>query len=306
MPVNDAHCHFFSRRFFETLGRQAGLSADQGSVASLAERLDWEAPGTPEALADRWRDELDRQHVSRAVLIASVMGDEDSVGRAVARHPSRFVGFAMLNPLHEGALDGARAACAAGSVRGLCLFPAMFRHRLDIDRVGDVFAVARQSPGTVVFAHCGVLSVGVRDRLGLPSPFDLRLGNPLDLLPIAAEFPTVPIIIPHFGAGFFREALILADARTNVHFDTSSSNGWVKFHPGLTLPDVLRQALEVLGPDRLLFGTDSSYFPRGWNRSVHTAQEAALAALQTEPAVRDSIMLRNFDRLFPVNLHTRT
>ena len=300
MPINDAHCHFFSPRFFETLGRQAGIPDDTDPVVSLASRLEWDPPGSSEALADRWCDELDRRDVSRAVLIASVPGDEDSVGRAVARHPSRFVGFAMLNPLQEGALAAARSACQSGALRGLCLFPAMFHHRLDIDRVGDVFEIARRHPGTIVFAHCGVLSVGVRTRLGLPSPFDLRLGNPLDLLPIAAEFPMVPVVIPHFGAGFFREALILADARPNVHFDTSSSNGWVKFHPGLTLAGAFRQALEVVGSLRLLFGSDSSFFPRGWNQSVYDAQQQALDALHVDESVRESIMTGNFARLFPV------
>ena len=29
----------------------------------------------------------------------------------------------------------------------------------------------------VVFVHCGELSVGARGKLGLPSPFDMSLGN---------------------------------------------------------------------------------------------------------------------------------
>ena len=47
-----------------------------------------------------------------------------------------------------------------------------------------------------VFVHCGVLSVGVRKKLGLPSPFDMRFGNPLDLHALALKYPTVPIIDP--------------------------------------------------------------------------------------------------------------
>jgi hypothetical protein len=54
--------------------------------------LSWEAPGTDEALADRWTAELDRHGVSRAMLIASVPGDEASVAAAVRRHSGRFVG----------------------------------------------------------------------------------------------------------------------------------------------------------------------------------------------------------------------
>jgi hypothetical protein len=41
---------------------------------------------------------------------------------------------------------------------------------------------------------------------------------------------------------------------------------------------VFRRALDVLGPKRLLFGTDSSWFPRGWMRSVFDEQVLAMQA----------------------------
>jgi predicted TIM-barrel fold metal-dependent hydrolase len=88
----------------------------------------------------------------------------------------------------------------------------------------------------------------------------------------------VPVIIPHFGAGLLREALMAADQCPNVHLDTSSSNNWMRYHPRLTLDTVFRQALEAAGPDRLLFGTDSSFFPRGWQQPLHAAQLEALDA----------------------------
>ncbi len=125
-----------------------------------------------------------------------------------------------------------------------------------------VFETAASLDDVAVFVHCGVLSVGVRTKLGLPSRFAMRLSNPLDLHSVALSYPDLPIIIPHFGAGFFREALMLADLCPNVYLDSSSSNGWIKYLPSLGLEDVFRQSLEVVGPDRLLFGSDSSFFPR--------------------------------------------
>jgi predicted TIM-barrel fold metal-dependent hydrolase len=44
----------------------------------------------------------------------------------------------------------------------------------------------------------------------------------------------------------------------------------------MTLTDVVRKALAVAGAGRLVFGTDSSFFPRGWVRGVFDAQAAAL------------------------------
>jgi hypothetical protein len=147
--------------------------------------------------------------------------------------------------------------------------------------------------------HCGVLSVGVRKKLGLTSPFEMRLGNPLDLHAIAGRYPTVPVIIPHFGAGLFREAMMLADQCPNVHLDTSSSNGWMRYLPDVTLPQVFRAALGVVGPDRLLFGTDSSFFPRGWNKDVFDRQQHALNEAGVDSETRAKIMGANFARLFP-------
>jgi uncharacterized protein len=106
--------------------------------------------------------------------------------------------------------------------------------------------------------------------------------------------------VPHFGAGLFREALMLADLHQNVYLDTSSTNRWIAYHPGLTLIDVIRQALLVAGPSRLLFGTDSSFFPRGWNRAVFDAQSESLRALAVSGPDTALILGGNLDRLFPV------
>jgi predicted TIM-barrel fold metal-dependent hydrolase len=295
---NDCHVHFFSEQFFETLGRQRS-PLTPASSADIVATLGWEAPGTPEALADRWVQELDRAGVGRTSLIASVPGDEASVARAVARHPSRVVGFFMLDPTAPDFLARAEHAIDRLGLRGVCLFPAMQRFSLHDTRVKETVQIAAAHAGTAVFVHCGALSVGVRKKLGLPSRFDVRLGNPLDLHALAADHPTVPFIVPHFGAGLFREALLVADLSPNVYLDTSSTNRWMAYHHGLTLPAVFQQALEVAGADRLLFGTDSSFFPRGWNRAVYDAQVSALDAAGVDEGVRHRIFTANFDRLFP-------
>lgn len=299
MTLNDTHCHFLSTRFFETLGRErfgvnSGLGADE-----MAVQLGWERPGSPETLADRWAAELDRHHVSRVALIASVSGDEGSVEVAVRRHPDRFVGFFVLNPAAAGASDAARRAFGELGLRCACLFPAMHRYDLDDERVVAVFEAAAAHRGAI-FAHCGYLSIEARVKLGLPSAFDLRCGDPLALASTAARFPGVPVIVPHFGGGFLREALMAADACPNIHFDTSSSNSWIKYFPGLTLAEVFHRALAVVGPERLVFGTDSSSFPRGWRRVIHGAQQTILDELGVEPAVVEMIFGGNFDRLFPL------
>lgn len=288
--VNDAHCHFFSSRFLEL------VAPDSGGAEELAFRLKWDPPGTPTELGDRWVAELDRQNVGRAALIASVPGDTVSVAEAVAHHPHRFVGFFMHNPMGHDSGALLDRAFRELQMRTVCLFPAMHGFRPDDECVEPVFRAAAEY-GAAVFVHCGFLSVGIRKKLGLPSPFDLRLGDPLAVSRVALGFPQVPVIIPHFGAGYFREALMAADQCPTIHFDTSSSNAWIRFNDGLTLERVFRAALAVMGPSRLLFGTDSSFFPRGWQVAVYQDQQRATASLGE--ADKAAIFGGNFQRLFP-------
>ncbi|HEX5217604.1 MAG TPA: amidohydrolase family protein [Vicinamibacterales bacterium] len=292
--LNDAHCHFFSSGLFRTLGKDAGITGD--AAVDLPEKLGWDPPGDDDALADRWIAAMDHDDVGRVMLIASVPGDEASVAAAVKRHPSRFVGAFMINPAAADAEARAGRAFGEFGLRTACLFPAMHHVRVDDEGTEKIFAAAEQHKANV-FVHCGVLSVGIRKKLGLPSRFDLRLGDPLAVAAVAVKHPSVPVIIPHFGAGLFREALMAAGAAPNILLDTSSSNSWIKLYPNLTLADVFARALDVVGPSRLLFGTDSSFFPRGWQKPVYFEQRAVLADLGVDSAAQDAIFGGNFSRL---------
>jgi len=295
-PTNDAHCHFFSSGFFRTLGKK--LPDVKGDAADdLPARLGWTAPGSDTSLADAWNTELGKHHVNRSVLIASVSNDESAVAAAVAKYPKRFVGGFMFNPAEPDTDTRIEHAFANPHLRMACLFPAMHGVSLDDPSTDTVFAAAQQH-ARAVFVHCGLLSIGVRKKLGLPSPFDLRLGDPLAVAAMAAHYPEVPVVIPHFGAGLFREALMAASAAPNIVLDTSSSNGWIKMHANLSLKDVFARALDVVGPGRLLFGTDSSFFPRGWQKGIFTDQQQALDDLGVGDEDQAKIFGGNFDNIF--------
>jgi predicted TIM-barrel fold metal-dependent hydrolase len=276
MKIRDAHCHFFSPRFFQALGRERDTKGD--AAVDLPAELGWDPPGTPESLADRWIAELDRHGVSQAMLIASIPGDEESVAIAVRTHPGRFLGAFMFNPRADDAEPRLERAFGELGLRIACLLPAMHHVPMDDASVTRVFEMAERHKAGV-FVHCGLLSVGARVRLGLPSRFDLRLGDPLAVAAQAVRHPAVPVLIPHFGGGMFREALMAVQAAASIRLDTSSSNNWIRVHPGLTLRDVFARALDVAGPRRLVFGTDSSFFPRGWHAPIFETQRGILEAL---------------------------
>ncbi len=291
LPVSDAHVHFFSRDFYSELALQKKLNSPE----ALGPLLNWEIPGSALELARRWTAELDRFGLRRACLIASVPGDEASVSAAVQAFPERFRGYFMLNPLEQEALKRVKSAAANPHLHCICFFPAMHGFSMNDPRVNQILELASEHLLSV-FVHCGALSVGVRKKLGLPNHFDMRFSNPLDLHPMAARFPRIRFVIPHFGAGLFRETLMLADLCPNVYLDTSSTNRWMLYE-SLDVRSVFRRAIDLLGHERLLFGTDSSFFPRGWNAAVLDQQATALYELGLDKQKAEQILCGNIERI---------
>ncbi len=290
--INDAHVHFFSRDFYDGLARQKKLTEGE-AIGTL---LGWEIPpADPAALAHRWAAELKAQGVGRACLIASVHGDQSCVSEAVRTYPDRFYGFFMLDPLQPDAGERLAIAARDPGLHCVCFFPAMHTYSIADPRLVPIFELISDHR-LVAFVHCGALSVGVRKKLALPSQFDLRFSDPLNLHPVALHFPQIRFIVPHFGAGLLREALMVADLCPNVYLDTSSTNRWMLYED-LDLRTVFRRAINLLGPERLLFGTDSSFFPRGWHRAVFEQQTKALYELGLDARAATQILRTNLERL---------
>lgn len=301
LQISDAHAHFFSHRFFSALARQSPLfqgEADPG--ARMSDLTGFTMPPTSAAELGRvWASELDRHEVSSALMMASVPGDEESVAEAAAAHPDRITGAFMFDPTRPDAEARVKRAFDELNLKVVCLFPAMHRYSAaECEGVRVAAALAGERKGTAVLVHCGALSVGIRRKLDLPSHFDLRYSNPLDLHLLAKEFNRTNFIIPHFGAGMFRETMMVADLCPNIYVDTSSSNKWMSYEPRpLDLPAVFGRAISVLGEGRLLFGTDSSYFPRGWNSHIFEAQCAALSEINISHTQAGAIFGENLRRL---------
>lgn len=296
LAVNDAHVHFFSHNFYQGLARQKRAV----DTAGLGPLLNWEIPvPDPLELANRWQAELTAHGVDRACLIASAHADETSVATAVAAYPDRFYGSFMFDPLQPDSSRRLAAAVRNPHLHCVCFFPAMHTYSIADPRLVPMFELISDH-GKAAFVHCGALSVGVRKKLGLASQFDLRYSDPLQLHPVALHFPKIRFIVPHFGAGMFREALMLADLCTNVYLDTSSSNRWMLYE-GLELRTVFRRAIDLLGAERLLFGTDSSFFPRGWYRPVFEQQARALYELGLDAKQATGVFKTNLETVLKLS-----
>ena len=296
----DAHLHFFTR---EVLCYYAKQSAEyrtlEDPAARVAHRLGISLPpGEPQDLAALWAEQLDRQQVSRALLFGSVPGEQRAVSRAVAAFPHKFAGFQMLNPLDPEA-GRATADIASKGLRGLLLFPAMHGFFPDDQASLEACRLAGQY-GLIVFVHVGPLRIVIQEKLGGGGAIQPRYGDARRLGNTLRAFPEVRFIVPHFGCGRLAALLEAARETRNLYLDTSSSNSWMQQGPEPTdLETVFGKMLEekAFGPERLLFGSDSTVFPRGWRKDIYLDQRAALDRLGVSSRERRLIFSGNLERL---------
>ena len=299
VEVIDSHSHLFSYKFFQAFAEQAGDRLPAGDpIQALGEILGWQMPTPdPVELGRRWVEEMEKHGIEKQVLFTSRPGDEESTAAAIKAFPDKLIGYIMINPKEEGAPERARRAFSELGLKGVNIFPAMHLYHASDPEVYPIYEEAAKA-GAAVFVHFGILKITIMDKIGLPNKLDMGYSNPIDLNKVARDFPGINFIIPHFGCGYFQEALFLGVQCPNVHLDTSSSNSWIKYMPySLGLKDVFAKALETLGPRRILFGSDSNHFPQGWRRDIFDEQSQILGSLGLSKEDRALIMGGNIARI---------
>ena len=296
----DAHLHFFPRDVLRFYARQSAEYRElEDPATQVADRLGISPPPpAPQDLAALWVAELERYHVSRALLFGSVPGEQQAISQAVAAFPHKFVGFQMLNPLDPDA-ERTTNDIAARGLRGLLLFPAMHRFFPDDPACMKTCRLAKQH-GLIVFVHVGPLRIVIQEKLGSSSTIQSSYGDPQRLSKVLQAFPEIPFIVPHFGCGLLASVLESARQTRNLYLDTSSSNSWMQQRQEFSnLEKVFGKILEekAFGPERLLFGSDSTVFPRGWRKEIYQAQRAALDHLGVSSSEKQLIFSGNLERL---------
>lgn len=297
-PIDDCHIHFFTKTIAETWRRRRETDAPHLAQAAArnherhmkkANNLQWEAPDDPLDAARRWLEHFDRAGVRRGCFMAPQA--ENPELREFLRQSDRFLGLSWIDPRHPDAAATLERERAAGLV-GVKLYPVSAGYRVN-DRACYPFYEAAARTGMFVLIHFGV-TIGYNA--------DLAYANPLDLHPVARDFPDVDFVVAHFGAGFMREALMLAYQQENVHFDTSGSNNWTRTQvEKISLQHVFERFLEGAGAERILYGSDSTNFPRGYRVNVLEEQLQVLDALDITDAQRALIVGGNLQRLIDRN-----
>lgn len=278
-PIIDFHAHFpaagsgyydqweadYAARFgaekLKTLQRLARESDEKWWRAYSFRSAEKDIPPV-EVQAQRWSQEVERYGLDKIVFVTG--GGNDTLARVVRSNPEKFIGFAHHDPFLPDAAGELRRAVNELGLRGYKILGPALRGALDDPALDPLWAAAEEL-GIPVLVHFGVLGGGG----GIAQHVNI---NPLILQTAAKGFPGINFVVPHFGAGYPQELLQLCWVCPNVHVDSSGNNEWVRWMPyPLTLHDLFRKFFETIGPERILFATDSEWFPRGFaNRYFET------------------------------------
>ena len=297
IEIVDAHMHILTARSNSRV-RQRLAERDEGYRRAFAlwsegfqkkynSELGEENNDPPEKIAQDWAEELDLHEVDKAVFV-SLYPEEDELTEVVQAKRERFFAFATVDPKDPKAPELLRRRVLGEGYVGLKLYPTTMGF-LPSDR--SVYPV---------YEECRSLGIPVLLHLGITLQYesDLRFANPLELHPVLKDFPEVPFIIAHFGAGYFREVLFLAYHVNNLYVDTCGKNVWIEYLPyRITLSQVFERSLEVFGPERIIFGTDSRMLSRGYRRAVLDQQLSILRSLELGREEISLIMGANILRL---------
>ncbi len=214
----------------------------------------------------------------RTTGVASVPNDE--VLAAARANPDVLIPFVSVDPGRgDAAIVEARRLIADGA-RGFKLHPTLQGYASN-DRLAYPLYEVIEAAGLPVIVHTGHSGIGA----GLPGGGGIRLrfGNPMDLDDVAADFPSLPIVLAHPSFPWQDEALSVALHKPNVYIDLS---GWLPRH---FPPQLVRYAGTLLA-DKVMFGSDYPLIsPDRWL--------ADFADLDIRDDVRPRILLRTAARL---------
>jgi uncharacterized protein len=246
-----------------------------------------ETESAPEIQAERWSVEVEEARLEGIVFLTG--GGNRTLAHAIAGQPRMF-GFAHHDPFGPHAADELRRAVKEDGLKGYKVLAPALMGRIDDEALYPVWQAVEEL-GLPVIVHFGTLDGGggVAEHVNI---------SPLRLHDVAKAFPEVPFVIPHFGCSYPGDLLQLAWACRNVYVDSSGNNEWIRWMPyALTLSDLFAKFLSTIGPERIIFGSDSAHFPRGLISSYFDDQVGIVNALGLSEHERHLIFAGNAARL---------
>lgn len=276
--IIDGHSHMFTKSMFKNIK----------IPGKIPERfLKMQEYGAKDNL-NAWIAAMDRLDIEKTVFMATSRLNDDFI--EFINSSDRLVGFAKMNPTSDDAIPVLKKEIEAG-MKGVKLYASEGEFDVGSKEAYPFYKYCEehQIPITI---HFGV-------TIGWSS--DLRTGNPLLISRALKDFPELRFTIAHFGAGFFREVLMLRYKQPNLAVDTSGTNNWlVHQDSNMTLKEVFKKAIEVFTPEGLIYGSDTTIFPDGYRDHILKEQTDILKELGLSKVDTDKIMYGNAKRIFGI------
>lgn len=294
MRVIDSHVHFPAKGFIEGAGAPDPLPQAAYKHPWLdEERAKWKRAWRfpPEEKTDleegrrRWKKECeDRPYLKKIVFVTA--GSNDFAAELQKDDSEHFISYAHHDPLLPDAAERLDKALGELGLKGYKLLGPAIDVPLNDKRFYPLWEIAQEREVPVLI-HFGIMG----GAGGIASHVNI---NPLIIHDAAKNFPRLSFIVPHFGCGYVFETLNLCWACPNVFIDTSGSNQWMRWMPyELNLEILFRKYRETIGSGRILFGTDSSWFPRGFAGAYLDEQIRAMVYVGYSEEELDAVLYRN-------------
>lgn len=244
---------------------------------------------SPEEIGSLWYQEAIKYNLEKVVLVTA--GGNLNMAKIINMYPDKFVGLAHHSPEDPRALVELTHYVENYGFKGY----KMLSQRITVPWEHPALAPVWD------FLHnnslCSLIHFGVGGGPGGVGYHPLI--DPLTIFKTAQKYYNISFIIPHFGDGYYKEALQLAWTCPNVYIDTSGSNQWMKWLPyHLDVKGAIEKAMNTIGSERLLFGTDSSWFPRGFAAPYLYEQYSVCKELALSELEIKNIFYNNSKRLF--------
>lgn len=254
-----------------------------------------------DATGDRLIAEMDAAGVDKSCIFTldfglatgdaevSIEEQNRKVAEAAHRFPDRLVPFFTVDPRRPEGLEMFEVAIDDWGMRGLKLHPAS-GYRPSDPIVYPYYEQCRQ------YAIPALIHSG--DAMGIA---DSPLTHPRQFGQVVADFPDVHFILAHLAYPHWKEALELAKARGNIHFDISGGQLPLSRSPE-DFYRMLRAVLDEIGPWRVFFGSDGPYyngvFPLGqWVRACADPDLACCADISFSRDELEIVMGQAFANL---------
>jgi predicted TIM-barrel fold metal-dependent hydrolase len=251
--------------------------------------------------------DMDKNGVALALVQARPgFVSNDLVAAAAKRHPDRLLALARVGHDQEAAGyhedPGASREQAPAEIER-CL------SKLEMNGVGEIFVRSLTDeihPEKIAKHLDGLMNAVAKYRVPIQFPTawsqfpgGLFYGDPLWADEVALRHPTVPIILTKMGRSigrYFDSAMTVAMRNVNIYLDVVG-----------TSPEHLRFAVDKIGSERILFGTDWSATWR-WISvpvSLHKLRMKVVDDAKLSEADRRNILADNAIRLFHLEQHVK-